>query len=238
MKKLAFFLIVSIALFSCKEDSKTVVDNTQSNDSVTIKGYFERIGNGTKVTMYNFTASNKEVVDSTHVQNRSFAFTIPKKDYVEMYMVSVNGFEEFIPVISSQTNLTIRVNNQSLFLSDVSGDEANDAFSAYKKEKTQYNDQINGMNELMGMNVSADPAMKAEFDKRMQALQATAKAAYFKALNDNKNNFASGLIFEDLMQDNLISLQEAINLFNILPPAYTNSDGGKSTYQYLIQQGR
>ena len=63
------------------------------------------------------------------------------------------------------------------------------------------------MTELMEMQKNATPEMQAEFDKRMTTLKSSVKAEYFKALEDNKQNFASGLIFEDLMRDRAITIQ-------------------------------
>lgn len=231
-----FFIVIILCLCQCKNSQEApATSEEQTKTTIKISGYFESIGDLTKVTLNDFSGQQHRILAETLVKNNSFEFSIPKPKQVTILTLGVNGLEGYVPIIAHNNDLVLRMNLKRIYLSDVSGDNANDAFSFYKKEKYKYDNQIASISELSNTpNVTDD--MKATFQKRITEFKVATKEAYLKMFHDNLNNFTSGLILEDLFREQIVSANEGLNMFEKLPEVYKNTLGAKSVYQYMLRQ--
>ncbi|NQY06097.1 MAG: hypothetical protein HRT68_07920 [Flavobacteriaceae bacterium] len=235
MKRIAFVfrLLVLLIFVQCKTDQKKQNEaSVKSPNIMTISGYFGNIGDGTQVTLKNFGASS-DTLSITYTQHKMFSFDIPKRDDTVIYEIDIKGFDGFLPVISSQNDLVIRMNIDDIYFSDISGDAANEGFSEYKRKKDQLDNQVATFTQL-AQQANLNEEGEEEWNKRLRELQISVKTQYNDMIVKNINNFTSGLIMEDLLQGQIITPREGMVLFNKLPDSYKNSFGGKTTYQYLM----
>jgi hypothetical protein len=235
-RTVTILFLFSVLLFTeCKKERNAEQAIDKEKNTISITGYFENIGDATKVTIADFTGQLKNSIAMGYTKNKSFMLEVPKKEMTTIYMIDVLGFDGEIPIIVGQDDLIIRVNMETLYLSDVSGDQANDAFTSYKQKKVAFDNQIRSMNDMIKRpNFSAD--IKTEWEKRLPEFKKRMAEEYVLLFEKNKNNFTAGLIFEDLVREQIINTTEALALFDSLPEVYKNSLGAKTLYQYLSNQ--
>lgn len=234
----SLFIVIILCFSQCKESQKEKVTTEQeTKTSIKISGYFENIGDLTKVTLNDFSGQQHKIIAETLVKNNSFEFSIPKPKQVTILTLGVNGIEGYVPIIAQHNDLVLRMNLTRIYLSDVSGDNANDAFSFYKKEKYKYDNQIASINELSNVPNATDE-MKDTWQKRIAEFKIATKETYLKMFNDNLNNFTSGLILEDLFREQIVSANEGLNMFEKLPEVYKETNGAKSVYQYMLRKSQ
>ena len=235
-KAISILLFFSVLLLTqCKKEQNTEQAIGKEKNTINITGYFENIGDATKVTIADFTGQEKNSVAMAYTKNKTFNLEVPKKELTTIYMIDILGFDGEIPVIVGQDDLIIRVNIETLYLSDVSGDQANDAFTSYKQKKVAFDNQISSMNDMINRpNFSAD--IKTEWEKRLPEFKKRMAEEYVMLFEKNKKNFTAGLIFEDLVREQIINTKEALALFDSLPDVYKNSFGAKTLYRYLSKQ--
>ena len=232
------FIATLLICFACKEtEKKTDTNDLVAKTTIKISGYFENIGDLTKITLNDFSGQQHKIIAEALVKNNSFEFEIPKPNNVTILTLGVNGIEGYVPIIAHESDLVLRMNLKRIYLSDVSGDNANDAFSFYKKEKYKYDNQITSIGELSNMpNVTEE--MKKTFQQRITEFKTATKEAYLKMFNDNLNNFTSGLILEDLFREQIVSANEGLNMFEKLPEIYKNTTGAKSVHQFMLRKAQ
>ena len=231
------FLTLFVVFFSCKNEITPEVTPKKEKQTITISGFFENIGDLTKITLHDFSGQQHNIIAETYVKNNSFSFEIPKQEPVKILTLGINGLEGYVPLIAHKSDLVLRMNLKQVFLSDVSGDPANDAFSLYKKEQYKYQNQISSISEL-AKNESLSEEMKTTFNNRIEAFKKTTKEQYLNLFNNNLNNFTSGLILEDLFREQIVTASEGLTMFEKLPQHYKNTPGAQSLYRYMVRQAQ
>jgi peroxiredoxin len=230
MKKL-FSLILMVSLFiSCNE-------TTKKNDGYVISGTADGVYNGIRVYLKTIDERGRDFYqDTAVVVDGKFKFE-GKIDIPEMWFLSVNSIDGYIPIMVENENITVTVNKDNINTSTIHGTKANDAL-------TEYNEGFNILlekrskigRENMGVLRSTDSIEKANFSATMAEMEKEMNSYPFDFLANHKDNYFSLKLIESLMTSSSIDLSKIEDSFNNLDESVKSSGYGRVVFSKISVQ--
>ena len=230
MKKL-FSLILMVSLFiSCNE-------TTKKNDGYVISGTADGVYNGIRVYLKTIDERGRDFYqDTAVVVDGKFKFE-GKIDIPEMWFLSVNSIDGYIPIMVENENITVTVNKDNINTSTIHGTKANDAL-------TEYNEGFNILlekrskigRENMGVLRSTDSIEKANFSATMAEMEKEMNSYPFDFLANHKDNYFSLKLIESLMTSSSIDLSKIEDSFNNLDESVKSSGFGRVVFSKISVQ--
>jgi peroxiredoxin len=230
MKKL-FSLILMVSLFiSCNE-------TTKKNDGYIISGTADGVYNGIRVYLKTIDERGRDFYqDTAVVVDGKFKFE-GKIDIPEMWFLSVNSIDGYIPIMVENENITVTVNKDNINTSTIHGTKANDAL-------TEYNEGFNILlekrskigRENMGVLRSTDSIEKANFSATMAEMEKEMNSYPFDFLANHKDNYFSLKLIESLMTSSSIDLSKIEDSFNNLDESVKSSGYGRVVFSKISVQ--
>ncbi|WP_188604440.1 TlpA disulfide reductase family protein [Aquaticitalea lipolytica] len=230
MKKL-FSLILIVSLFiSCNE-------TTKKNDGYVISGTADGVYNGIRVYLKTIDERGRDFYqDTAVVVDGKFKFE-GKIDIPEMWFLSVNSIDGYIPIMVENENITVTVNKDNINTSTIHGTKANDAL-------TEYNEGFNILlekrskigRENMGVLRSTDSIEKANFSATMAEMEKEMNSYPFDFLANHKDNYFSLKLIESLMTSSSIDLSKIEDSFNNLDESVKSSGYGRVVFSKISVQ--
>lgn len=217
MYKHILFLLVGLAIVSCKPEAK---------DSFTIKAVVDNSANGKLAKLMTLEGRNQVVKDSAIITDGKLSFQ-GKAESTELYFISVDGYRGNAPFILENTDYKIEMNLDSLYKSKVTGSKENDLFVDYQTFVSglsdSYRESHKKYQELRASNDSIDPNyMRNVSDSLMEVNKAYDK----KFIEDNKDMAIAALLLEQLYNNKRIDEAEAVRLYESFPENIKNTRVG------------
>ncbi|MEI6683598.1 MAG: TlpA disulfide reductase family protein [Bacteroidota bacterium] len=201
MKKIAFFLLIGIALVSC----------TGNKDKFTIKGVIKGVDTG-MIFLQKYDADHWVNVDSAKLAKGEFTFT-GKVEMAEMWHIAMAEKQVYIPVFVENSKIDVKIYVDSLDKSTVKGSATHDIYQKYLASNDILNKKMDDVNsaykkakdthDTVGMK-RAD-SLSNELDKEMK------KQLVDFVKTNNKTVVSPYLVMRNSWQFELPDLEEVVS---------------------------
>lgn len=207
------------------------------NAKVKFVGKTDTIYNGSKLLMYNNATKDK---DSAIITNGRFEISVNFKEPTRYYFYSdlerkkKGGYAPYGIIVTKPSEVTIKVNMDSMQATTVTGAPENDLYNAYVKESSAANKKImDKLGEKYGKEVVAHPDPKSDQYKQIVAdyqqlakdNQPAEKERLKKFIQKNPSSFSALLVLSGAA--NSLSPADAEELFAELSSTYKETAIGK-----------
>ena len=178
MKKMIFFLIISVIAFSC---------NSGKKDQYQISGTVKGADTG-MIYLMKYNAEKWEKVDSAKLTAGKFSFT-GKVDMPEFSMLKVEGKNANLPFFLENADIKINLDADSVELSEVKGSSVQDVYKKYLAGKDSIDARMTLVEKEWKMaKDNNDTVSMTRLEKQMDSVDALYKT---KVLDFAKANPAS-----------------------------------------------
>ena len=232
MKKLLSILIATTLLLSCNNLEK-------KGDTYVISGTADGVYNGIRVYLKTMDERGKETFkDTAVVLDGKFKFE-GKVEVPEMWYLSVNSIEGYIPVMIENKIMEVNIIKDDISKSKITGSDSNEALSIYSEgvsSLTQKRFKLNSDYRMASQNKDS-----THMDNYTQdiANMNTEMANYpFEFLSEHNDNYFSLFLIETLLKNNTSDLNRLIESYNSLKDYLKASDYGQRIYSEIQAKKR
>ncbi len=210
MKKIAFLLVLSLAIFSCSKVRK---------GEFLISGKAKGIADGKMVVLKKQNEFGLVVnVDSAKVKDGKFEIKGKVKE-PSMLAVFVSGLQQPIPFILETGEIEITVDKDSIWKSEIGGTDNNEYFqkfnvklNTFQKKLMEY--QNKNIQKLMDAQKKNDIAAVEKLKKGYTEIQ-TGMDEFMSAYPDeNKDSFISLLLLQNMFNSPKFDLAKVTKTFS------------------------
>lgn len=196
MKQFLTLVLMGISIVACQKD------NTLPENAYRINGTAEGVYDGIRVHLKSLGERGAETIhDSAIVMNGSFKFEGEIQD-PQMWLLSVNSVEGFLPLVIENKTLDVVVTKDDLSQSTVKGSKSNDGLQIFTKSLNEMNEKRMKLISLnrQPMQQNNPAAVKTDANSELQLLNKEIGNFPLEFLDNNKDNYFSLFLIENLLQ--------------------------------------
>lgn len=207
-----------------------VASCNQNSDGYTLKGTVKgEPENGTKIFLRTTDSLNQLVsVDTTTVENGSFAFTGGRQSEPKLHFVFMESSRGNVPVVIENGTIEIEFQKDSMNLAKIKGTEQNDFFMGFLDESRKLSERA--MSMQMDMREAAqkmDTATVASLREEFEEFQEDAKNFNIDYIKDHPNALISVILLGNIMAGQVLPMEEVKTLFEGLSPEIKDTEPGR-----------
>lgn len=221
MKNLVSILIVGLLLTACNKDAK-------KPDGYVINGSAEGVYNGMRV--YLKSADERGVQtpkDTAIVMDGTFKFE-GKVETPQMWFLSVNNVNGFIPVMVENDAIDISFNKDNIEASKVTGTKSNEALSDYSKGFKTLMDKRSELNTRSRALINpSDSLAQAQLTEDFGKINQEMQEYPYQFLKDHNDNYFSLSLIENILKSNPEDLNPVSDAFSNFDEEIKNSAYGQ-----------
>ncbi|HLS30733.1 MAG TPA: TlpA disulfide reductase family protein [Flavobacteriaceae bacterium] len=186
------------------------------------------VEDGTSVYLSEMTKGNKPIaLDTAEVVQGKAELQLPKVDFQTLNILTVEGVNGNVLIINENQPITAEVNIADMRRSPVEGGEGNALFQEYYELLGNANEKIIGVTDGLSQEELQDPTTQAQVRQLQQQLQKENSEFRKKAIAENPDQFASILMFTDMLRSQQVSHAEMKKLYDDLSEEVRNTYIGK-----------
>ncbi|MAD11407.1 MAG: hypothetical protein CMC04_01625 [Flavobacteriaceae bacterium] len=214
-----FFLI----LFSCSTEpgKYKVSGNIDAKDGLKVYRVVADINN------------QPQIIDSTVINSNKFEMNgvalTPSISFLQ-----VESFSFSLPIIVEEGNVKVKIIKDDIGSSKISGTTSNDHFNEYKFETKEFVEAIDLIKiDIQKAAQEGNNALVKDFQDDYKNVQDQIYSYELEFLKRNYDSYLSIILLERFIASKVLSISEAIDVFNLMTERIQNSDIGvklKSTF--------
>lgn len=214
-----FFLI----LFSCSTEpgKYKISGNVDAKDGLKVYRIVADINN------------QPQIIDSTIINSNKFEMNgvalTPSISFLQ-----VESFSFSLPIIVEEGNVKVKIIKDDIGSSKISGTTSNDHFNEYKFETKEFVEAIDLIKiDIQKAAQEGNNALVKDFQDDYKNVQDQIYSYELEFLKRNYDSYLSIILLERFIASKVLSISEAINVFDLMTERIQNSDIGiklKSTF--------
>ena len=214
-----FFLI----LFSCSTEpgKYKISGNIDAKDGLKVYRVVADINN------------QPQIIDSTVINSNKFEMNgvalTPSISFLQ-----VESFSFSLPIIVEEGNVKVKIIKDDIGSSKISGTTSNDHFNEYKFETKEFVEAIDLIKiDIQKAAQEGNNALVKDFQDDYKNVQDQIYSYELEFLKRNYDSYLSIILLERFIASKVLSISEAIDVFNLMTERIQNSDIGvklKSTF--------
>ena len=214
-----FFLI----LFSCSTEpgKYKISGNIDAKDGLKVYRVVADINN------------QPQIIDSTIINSNKFEMNgvalTPSISFLQ-----VESFSFSLPIIVEEGNVKVKIIKDDIGSSKISGTTSNDHFNEYKFETKEFVEAIDLIKiDIQKAAQEGNNALVKDFQDDYKNVQDQIYSYELEFLKRNYDSYLSIILLERFIASKVLSISEAINVFDLMTERIQNSDIGiklKSTF--------
>jgi len=214
-----FFLI----LFSCSTEpgKYKISGNIDAKDGLKVYRVVADINN------------QPQIIDSTIINSNKFEMNgvalTPSISFLQ-----VESFSFSLPIIVEEGNVKVKIIKDDIGSSKISGTTSNDHFNEYKFETKEFVEAIDLIKiDIQKAAQEGNNALVKDFQDDYKNVQDQIYSYELEFLKRNYDSYLSIILLERFIASKVLSISEAIDVFNLMTERIQNSDIGvklKSTF--------
>ena len=214
-----FFLI----LFSCSTEpgKYKISGNVDAKDGLKVYRVVADINN------------QPQIIDSTVINSNKFEMNgvalTPSISFLQ-----VESFSFSLPIIVEEGNVKVKIIKDDIGSSKISGTTSNDHFNEYKFETKEFVEAIDLIKiDIQKAAQEGNNALVKDFQDDYKNVQDQIYSYELEFLKRNYDSYLSIILLERFIASKVLSISEAIDVFNLMTERIQNSDIGvklKSTF--------
>lgn len=214
-----FFLI----LFSCSTEpgKYKISGNVDAKDGLKVYRVVADINN------------QPQIIDSTIINSNKFEMNgvalTPSISFLQ-----VESFSFSLPIIVEEGNVKVKIIKDDIGSSKISGTTSNDHFNEYKFETKEFVEAIDLIKiDIQKAAQEGNNALVKDFQDDYKNVQDQIYSYELEFLKRNYDSYLSIILLERFIASKVLSISEAINVFDLMTERIQNSDIGiklKSTF--------
>ncbi|RLD60226.1 MAG: hypothetical protein DRJ01_10025 [Bacteroidetes bacterium] len=222
MKKIFFYAIISVLIFSC-------TNNNTNNFS--INGVVNSTDTG-KVFLQTVVENKLQTIDTAEISKGAFTFTGTVND-PELYLIKIGNKEDLLPLFVENSEITIKINPDSIGDAVVEGSESQKVFHSFSKGLEEYQKKENNIYaQYQNIRKTASKEMLEDLEKLYDSIYEQ-QQVFVKdfVLKNNSSAVSAYIILRHLIyQLDVDSLQK---MTNSLDPSLSESKYVKKLYERI-----
>ena len=222
MKKILFIAIIGLLVFSCKNNNK---------DNFAINGIVNGVDTG-RVFLQTVVDNKIETVDTAEINKGNFTFKGIIKN-PELYLIKLSSKAELLPFFVENSNITVKINPDSIGDAIIEGSESQNAFHTFSKEIEKYQKKENGIYaQYQNIKKTATKEMLDNLENLYDSIYEEQQVFAKNYVLENKKSAVSAYIIlrHLIYQLDLDSLQK---MTNSLDPSLSESKYVKKLYNRI-----
>jgi len=214
-----FFLI----LFSCSTEpgKYKISGNIDAKDGLKVYRVVADINN------------QPQIIDSTVINSNKFEMNgvalTPSISFIQ-----VESFSFSLPIIVEEGNVKVKIIKDDIGSSKISGTTSNDHFNDYKFETKEFVEAIDLIKtDIQKAAQEGNNALVKDFQDDYKNVQDQIYSYELEFLKRNYDSYLSIILLDRFIASKVLSISEAIDVFNLMTERIQNSDIGiklKSTF--------
>lgn len=214
-----FFLI----LFSCSTEpgKYKISGNIDAKDGLKVYRVVADINN------------QPQIIDSTVINSNKFEINgvalTPSISFIQ-----VESFSFSLPIIVEEGNVKVKIIKDDIGSSKISGTTSNDHFNDYKFETKEFVEAIDLIKtDIQKAAQEGNNALVKDFQDDYKNVQDQIYSYELEFLKRNYDSYLSIILLDRFIASKVLSISEAIDVFNLMTERIQNSDIGiklKSTF--------
>ena len=214
-----FFLI----LFSCSTEpgKYKISGNIDAKDGLKVYRVVADINN------------QPQIIDSTVINSNKFEMNgvalTPSISFLQ-----VESFSFSLPIIVEEGNVKVKIIKDDIGSSKISGTTSNDHFNEYKFETKEFVEAIDLIKtDIQKAAQEGNNALVKDFQDDYKNVQDQIYSYELEFLKRNYDSYLSIILLDRFIASKVLSISEAIDVFNLMTERIQNSDIGiklKSTF--------
>ena len=214
-----FFLI----LFSCSTEpgKYKISGNVDAKDGLKVYRVVADINN------------QPQIIDSTVINSNKFEMNgvalTPSISFLQ-----VESFSFSLPIIVEEGNVKVKIIKDDIGSSKISGTTSNDHFNEYKFETKEFVEAIDLIKiDIQKAAQEGNNALVKDFQDDYKNVQDQIYSYELEFLKRNYDSYLSIILLDRFIASKVLSISEAIDVFNLMTERIQNSDIGiklKSTF--------
>lgn len=214
-----FFLI----LFSCSTEpgKYKISGNIDAKDGLKVYRVVADINN------------QPQIIDSTVINSNKFEINgvalTPSISFIQ-----VESFSFSLPIIVEEGNVKVKIIKDDIGSSKISGTTSNDHFNDYKFETKEFVEAIDLIKtDIQKAAQEGNNALVKDFQDYYKNVQDQIYSYELEFLKRNYDSYLSIILLDRFIASKVLSISEAIDVFNLMTERIQNSDIGiklKSTF--------
>lgn len=215
--------MLGLLITSCNQDVK-------KTDGYVINGTAKGVYNGMRVYLKAADErGSQSPQDTAIVMNETFKFE-GKVDGPEMWFLSVNNVQGFIPVMIENDIIEITFNKDDINKTKISGTKANEALYSYTNG---YNDLMekrlklnNEFTQTLNPNLKEDSLSKAKISARYAEINQELQDYPYEFLKNTDDSYFSLSLIENILKRNPVDIKPIDEAYRDLDSEIKNSPYG------------
>jgi len=207
-----FFLI----LFSCSTEpgKYKISGNIDAKDGLKVYRVVADINN------------QPQIIDSTIINSNKFEMNgvalTPSISFLQ-----VESFSFSLPIIVEEGNVKVKIIKDDIGSSKISGTTSNDHFNEYKFETKEFVEAIDLIKiDIQKAAQEGNNALVKDFQDDYKNVQDQIYSYELEFLKRNYDSYLSIILLERFIASKVLSISEAINVFDLMTERIQNSDIG------------
>ncbi len=225
MKKIIYTAILSVALFSCKNEIES---------QYKIIGKADGLKNGQIIFLEKEDEMQLTAIDTAVIKNGEFTFKGTQTE-PELHFIHIKDLESSkVPVILEEGTISITIYKDSLDKSRITGTYNNDELYSFRtKGNTRIKAEMkaferNNNAKMVAAQQSKDVTTINQLQKTYQAFLDRIEKYNNDYINKNPTSYVSVLLLEDMMYNPTSNIQTLKKQYNKLSAELKNTKKGKS----------
>lgn len=223
MKKILLLLTVSAVLFSC---------NKAGENEYIITGTIEGVDGKTVVLEKQDEMGQLKPIDTVKIEKGTFTFKGTAKE-PEIYLLQVEAAQGKVPFILENGDIEMKINKDSIQLTNVTGTYNNDELSNYKEgtmkiQKKMMKFQKDNIQKMQEAQQKQDTVVMNKIRKEYSQFEKEFKKQADEYVPAHPKAFISALLIEGMFNQMNPDLAEIKKLYNGLDKSVKDTKPGKA----------
>lgn len=184
-----------------------------AQSGVTVVGHLDKPSNNQKIIISRYDGHQYHAVDSVVTNNISFSFQRPNS-VVNMYSLNIAGKNGRLMFVWD-SNITVKLNTDSLWLSAVEGSPASDEYLIYQKNLDAFRNQLIYYSNKRRETKSEDSVKY--YDAKQDQVMDSVHRFSIHYLKTNKPSYTTMSILHWVQNSKNMSKDEILPYYNLLP---------------------
>ncbi|WP_242131838.1 TlpA disulfide reductase family protein [Aestuariivivens marinum] len=228
MNKLSYLLLF-LLFFSCQNQKPF-------KDSYSIEVHAPGIYNGMRAYLKVQDERGRLInKDTAIVIDEKFSFQ-GKRDEPSLELLTINGYEGFLPVIIENGEIYIYIEKDSLLTSKISGTANNEAYQRYFKNENSLKDKLKTLTSNYQKATASNSRDQKAILKEITQTRETLNELPITYITQNKDVYLSVLILNQAIQNRQLNFEQIESAYNSLPQALKTSTNGNKIGAFITAQ--
>ncbi|WP_242134717.1 TlpA disulfide reductase family protein [Aestuariivivens marinum] len=228
MNKLSYLLLF-LLFFSC-QNQKPI------KDSYSIEVHAPGIYNGMRAYLKVQDERGRLInKDTAIVIDEKFSFQ-GKRDEPSLELLTINGYEGFLPVIIENGEIYIYIEKDSLLTSKISGTANNEAYQRYFKNENSLKDKLKTLTSNYQKATASNSGDQKAILKEITQTRETLIELPITYITQGKDVYLSVLILNQAIQNRQLNFEQIESAYNSLPQALKTSTNGNKIGAFITAQ--